>query len=216
MLGDENKRLSWRLDTMLLELEQEQEHQIESSKDKAGMQVRQTRRWACACVVAVVVLLAVVGIVALCVRPIAQSMLAHSRVEFASLQLADLRPDSASVSISGTVSNAGPMPSVRVLPMAVDVLYNNVVIGSMNLSAMDVVWGKAEINTTAPFAIANPTAFRSFATDMLSVDHFTWRIRSKATVEAFHNRIYDLDFDKEVVLSGKTHTISLRLHILIL
>ena len=108
----------------------------------------------------------------------------------------------ASSKIVGRISNAGPF-SATTEPMLLTISYQDVVLGEMEMPAIELKTGQADIVTSTRFAIKNVDAFQNFSSILLNDADFVWRVQGKTSLKIMNMEIRDLIFDKKILLKGK-------------
>ena len=77
----------------------------------------------------------------------------------------------------------------------------------MEMPAIELKSGQADIVTSSTFAIKNVDSFQNFSSVLLNDPDFVWRIQGKTSLKIMNMEIHDLIFDKEITLKGTLHII---------
>ncbi|KAI3644846.1 hypothetical protein MP228_011010 [Amoeboaphelidium protococcarum] len=143
--------------------------------------------------------------VVLCIiffRQIGQAFVNGSRVEFYDIKI--VRPDETgfTAQVRGRISNAGPI-NAKTSPMNVTIQYEGYDLGWMEMPAINLKMGAADIEMESRMTLSNKTAFVQCNADLMKRESFTWRLMGLTDVSVMDMiSLSQLTFDKSVALQG--------------
>ncbi|KAF8958995.1 hypothetical protein BGZ46_001857 [Entomortierella lignicola] len=175
----------------------------EVTKPKTRPFYKRRKYWVFCAIMTVIVVAVAVPLALFVILPkIAQIILNNSTMSFNSIQITNPTNTSLDMSMDGTLGNTGPFSATIKFPQAIEVYYNDTLLGSMNLPDTKASGGHGSLIAQAAFSINDENAFGSFSADMLSQDYFTWVLKSKVTIVALGRTVSNLDLNKALKLSG--------------
>ncbi|KAF9285775.1 hypothetical protein BGZ68_003559 [Mortierella alpina] len=156
------------------------------------------------CIATTIILLAIViPLVILVILPkLVQSIVNHSTMSLAQINMTDATETSTKVSLAGTVGNAGIFSATIDFPEPIAVAWEGRPIGSMTMSSIKASGGKGSIAEKTMFMISDKDAFSDFAKKMMSVESFIWTMTSKVNVRAVGRTIRNINMSKEIKMLG--------------
>ncbi|KAF8929564.1 hypothetical protein EDD21DRAFT_382808 [Dissophora ornata] len=187
--------------------EEEDYHEFEEYDEVTKPQTRpfyKRRKYWIFCAIMTVITIAIAVPIALFVilPKVAQVILNNSEMSFKSIQITNPTNTSLQMSMDGSLSNTGPFSATIKFPEPIDVYYNDVLLGSMNLPDTKASGGKGSLVADAAFGINDATAFGSFSADMMNNAKFTWVLKSKVTIVALGRTVSNLNLNKNLDVLG--------------
>ncbi|KAF9918401.1 hypothetical protein BX616_008961 [Lobosporangium transversale] len=164
---------------------------------------KRRKYWIFCAIITVITVAVAVPIALFVILPkIAQVILNHSTMSFNSIQITNPTNQSMDMTMDGVLGNTGPFSATIKFPEPIQVYYNDVMLGSMNLPDTKASGGKGTLQAQAAFNINDEAAFGSFSADMLNQPTFTWVLKSKVTIVALGRTVSNLNLDKALELNG--------------
>ncbi len=131
----------------------------------------------------------------------------HSYLSFPCLSLSNLTQlseDDFLMSVSGEVTNTGPLKAKIEVPDGVTVTWESLLIGQMPLDAITAQpFVGAKIELSQKFKVLNKTAFAEFNKFMLKEREFTWHLEGNASVQAAGLDLKGIVLSKDITMKGK-------------
>lgn len=117
-------------------------------------------------------MLSLLGLIALIVvickfHGVAQLVMNGTTMEFKSIKIMQPTDTNFQAAIVGRIAGAGPI-NAATQPMNITIHYKQDALGWMQMPAIQLSMGVADINITAPFTIMNQSAFVEFSKDMIT------------------------------------------------
>lgn len=149
----------------------------------------------CSIVTVIVVVVVVVLILFVAFPKIAQSTINHSGINVNQAQISFDAPagtELANADANSTfymhmvsdLTNTGPFSADIEFEKDIQVIYNQTVLGTINLPKAHTSNGHGSIDTVTPFIITDLAAFTKFSQYMMANEKFTWTLNGKAKVTA--------------------------------
>lgn len=174
----------------------------EVSKPQSRPFYKRRKYWVFCAIMTVIVVAVAVPLALFVILPkVAQSIINGSGMEFKSIQITNPTDTSLSMAMQGSLTNTGPFPATIEFPEPIEVYYNDVLLGSMNLPPTKASGGKGDLIAEAPFTINDATAFGSFSADMvrLALSHLPLASASNACMSHISNdRVCDMNSPERV------------------
>ncbi|CAG8474891.1 9702_t:CDS:2 [Paraglomus occultum] len=138
------------------------------------------------------------------VKPFVQDIIDGSTIDVKSSSISDIKADSFTAHLVGSLSNTGPLPATISFPSGVTVKFQNTTLGKLLLPPIDVQPGAgATIEQDAKFTITDVDAFTQFAGFMLKSKEFTWDLSADdLNVQSFIFSFPGLQINKSITLKG--------------
>ncbi|CAG8502640.1 14080_t:CDS:2 [Funneliformis caledonium] len=134
---------------------------------------------------------------------IAQGAVTGSKLAFSSVNLTQLSEDDFMMSVSGEVTNTGPLQATIEVPGGVTVTWESLVIGQLPLDTIIAQpFVGAKIASSQKFKVLNKTAFAEFNKFMLREREFTWHLEGIASVKASGLSLQGIRLSKDVTMGG--------------
>ncbi|KAF9981330.1 hypothetical protein BGZ75_007419 [Mortierella antarctica] len=156
----------------------------------------------CAIMTVIVVAVAVPLALFVILPKVAQSIINKSNMEFSSIQITEPTNTSMVMAMDGSLTDTGPFSATIKFPEPIEVYYNEILLGSMNLPDTKASGGKGSLLASARFTVADEKSFGSFSADMMNNAQFTWTLKSKVTIVALGRTVSNLDLNKNLVVAG--------------
>lgn len=155
--------------------------------------------WIICSIISIILIVVVVLLILFVAFPkIAQSTLNHSKIEVKGAQISfeppadsnlQIPPDSNAnntfyMHMVTDLKNTGPFSADIVFEDNIEVIYNEVVLGTITLPNTHIKGGSGSIDTVTPFIITDVAAFTAFSRDMMANEKFKWTLNGKAKITA--------------------------------
>ncbi|CAG8567285.1 5080_t:CDS:2 [Paraglomus brasilianum] len=165
------------------------------------------RRKACCficCGVVVIIAAILIPLAIYVIAPaIAQGAVTGSKLQFSSAKLSNLTEDSFVMTVSGKVTDTGPMAATIDVPDGVVVTWEGMTLGRLPLDRISAApFAGANIESSQVFAVTNKTAFEQFNKFMLTQQDFTWHLEGSANVKAAGLSLSGIQLSKDVTMKG--------------
>ncbi|GAA5805058.1 hypothetical protein HPULCUR_010571 [Helicostylum pulchrum] len=169
----------------------------------------------CSIITVILVIVVVLLILFVAFPKIAQSTLNHSKIEVQGAQITFEPPADSNLQIPPgananntfymhmvtDLKNTGPFSADIVFEDNVEVIYNEVVLGTITLPNTHIKGGSGGIDTVTPFIITDVAAFTAFSRDMMATEKFKWTLNGKAKITAL-TRTASVNLVKDIELEG--------------
>jgi hypothetical protein len=168
---------------------------------------RKRRFWAICTAVSVVLSAIFIPLLFLVIIPnVARSSINKSTMTFDAINITNPTNESFTVSMSGTTGGTGPFDATITFNGPVNILFNNVVLGSVELVPIEVSNGKGSV-TGAPktFIIGDKGIFNDFTKKVLTEKEFEWTLKGSVNVKTFGMNIPNLKLDKTIKIPGSNN-----------
>ncbi|CAG8491085.1 2593_t:CDS:2 [Paraglomus occultum] len=165
------------------------------------------RRKACCfvcCGVTIIIAAILIPLAIYVIAPaIAQGAVTGSKLEFSSAKLSNLTEDSFIMTVSGKVTDTGPMAATINVPDGVVVTWEGMTLGRLPLDEISAApFVGANIDSSQVFSVTNKTAFEQFNKFMLTQQDFTWHLEGSANVKAAGLSLSGIQLSKDVTMKG--------------
>ncbi|KAG0006468.1 hypothetical protein BGZ65_007614 [Modicella reniformis] len=176
----------------------------EVTKPQSRPFYKRRKYWIFCAIMTVIVVAVGVPIALFVILPkIAQSIINKSGMSFQSIQISNPTETGMTMGMMGALTDTGPFSATIKFPEPIEVYYNDVLLGTMNLPDTKASGGKGDLTVPeAPFTINDVTAFGSFSADMMNNEKFTWVLKSKVTIVALGRTVSNLDLNKKLEVLG--------------
>jgi hypothetical protein len=107
------------------------------------------------------------------------------------------------MSVTGEVTDTGPLKATIEVPDGVKVFWNQSLIGQLPLDTITAQpFVGAKIVSSQKFKILNKTAFVEFNKFMLKEREFTWHLEGTASVQSSGLNLQGITLSKDVTMGG--------------
>ncbi|CAG8551635.1 14009_t:CDS:2, partial [Acaulospora morrowiae] len=164
----------------------------------------QKRNYCICCGILILVSIIMIPVAIFVIVPaIAQNVVNRSLLQFDNVKLTNITEDSFTLSVSGRVTNTGPLKATISLPDGVNIYWEKTLIGHMSLDPIITMpFVGADIQTTQTFIVLNKTAFALFSKYMLNGKEFTWHLDGGAKVNTLGLYLNGIRLSKDVIMRG--------------
>ncbi|RIA99313.1 hypothetical protein C1645_705566 [Glomus cerebriforme] len=156
------------------------------------------------CGIIILIIIIIIPITIKVIAPsIAQGAVTGSKLSFSNAKLTQLSEDEFLMSVSGEVTDTGPLKATIQVPDGVKVSWNQLLIGQLPLDTITAQpFVGAKIESSQTFKILNKTAFTEFNRFMLKEREFTWHLEGIASVKAAGLNLQGITLSKDVTMGG--------------
>lgn len=133
----------------------------------------------------------------------AQSSINGASLTFKAINILNESDVAFTTALDVSLNNTGPLSATIQFPEPVKVFSNQVFLGSITMSSVDIANGSGHlVGSSSIFSIADPVSFGEFTKTLLASDTFNWTLVSSISATALNRTFTDLTLNKTVTLNG--------------